>query len=283
VSTITSPPPADLELLGTTPSLPAYVRSLWERREFAIAMSLGELRARHANTVLGGLWHVINPLLLVGVYWLIFGVLLETNRGVDNFVGFLAVGIFIYQFSQRSFIGGAGSIGNNLGLIRSLQFPRALLPVATVTREALTLRSAAIVMVAMVLITGEGITWRWLLVPPIVAMQFLFNLGGALIVARLADRVRDIANVLPFLFRLTFYFSGVLFLVDRFVTDPLLKSLFVLNPFYCFISLPREYLLPSIDQAGIGWMWLSISLWTVGALTAGLVFFRAGEKSYGRG
>lgn len=283
MNTTLAEPPPDLELLSTTPNLRAYVRSLWERREFALAMSAGEIRAKHANTVLGSLWLVLNPLLLIGVYWLIFGVLLGTDRGVENFVGFLTVGIFIFHFSQRSIIGGANSIGNNLGLIRSLQFPRALLPVSTVIREALMLRSAAIVMVAIVLITGEGISWTWAIVPVVVTLQFLFNLGGALLVARVADRIRDIANVLPFLFRLAFYVSGVLFLVDRFVTDPRLKSLFVINPFYSFVSLPREYMLTTIDHANVGWMWVSVLSWTVVSLTLGLIVFRAGEKSYGRG
>jgi teichoic acid transport system permease protein len=283
VSASTVDPPPELKRLSVTPPLREYVQSLWHRREFALAMSVGELRAKHMNTVLGGLWHVLNPLLLVGVYWLIFGQLLETDRGVENFVGFLAVGIFVYQFSQRSFLGGAQAIGKNLGLIRSLQFPRALLPISAVLREALTLRSASIVSISIVLVTGEGVTWWWLMVPPIILLQFMFNLGGALITARLADRIKDIANVLPFVFRLLFYMSGVLFLVDRFVTDPMLKSLFVLNPFYCFVSLPRDYLMTSVSQDNVGWMWLSAGVWSVSLLLMGLVYFRAGERSYGRG
>ena len=105
-------PPEGLHLLSTTPPFGEYVRSLWARREFALAMARGEFRSKHLNTILGGLWNVLNPLLQVGVYWLIFGVLLGTDRGVTNFVGFLAVGIFTYQFSQRSFLGGASSISS---------------------------------------------------------------------------------------------------------------------------------------------------------------------------
>lgn len=276
-------PPEGLRRLSTVPPLPDYVRSLWQRREFALAMARGEFRSKHLNTVLGGFWNVLNPLLLVGVYWLIFGVLLGVDRGVDNFIGFLAVGIFTYQFSQRSFLSGANSIANNLGLIRSLQFPRALLPISAVLKEAYSLRSASIVMITIILVTGEGITWYWLLAPIPLLLQFLFNLGGALVVARLADRVRDVAQILPFLFRLMFYISGVLFLVDRFVTDPAIKALFVINPFYSFLSLVREQLMTSIEHEGVGWMWLSVSAWTVASLVIGLTFFRAGERSYGRG
>jgi len=272
-----------LKRMSVTPPLGRYVRMLWARREFAVAMAVGEFRSKHMNTVLGGLWNVLNPLLLVGVYWLVFGQLLEINRGVDNFLGFLAVGIFIFHFSQRSFIGGGNSLAKHLGLIRSLQFPRALLPVSEVVKELLTLRAASVVVVAIVLITGEGIRWTWLLVLPVVALQFLFNLGGAMLIAPLSDRIRDTSNVLPFVFRILFYVSGVLFLVDRFITDPLLKALFVVNPFYSFVSLPREYMLPSIEQDGIGWMWVSITGWSLFMLLIGLVVFRSREASYGRG
>lgn len=275
--------PRNLERLGGLPSLPSYARSLWQRREFAIAMSVGEMRSRHQNTVLGGLWHLINPLLLIGTYYLIFGVLLGTDRGIENFIGFLSVGIFVYQFSQRSIVHGANSISNNLGLIRSLQFPRALLPISTVIRESLALRVAAIAVVGVLLLTGEGVSWDWLLVPPVLVLQFMFNLGSALVVARLADRVRDVANFLPFVFRLLFYFSGVLFSVDRIVTDSTIRVLFIANPFYAFISLPREYLLSSHSHDSIPYLWMSCVIWAVVALVVGLIIFRAGERSYGRG
>jgi teichoic acid transport system permease protein len=282
-----SPPtrqlPDDLKLLNQTPPLRAYLASIWERREFAISMSAGEIRAKHMNTVLGSFWNILNPLLSIGVYWLVFGQILGTRRGVDNFVGFLSIGIFTYYYSQRSFTGGANSIANNLGLIRSLQFPRALLPMSAVLREAIALRSAAIVVFGVLLWTREGLSWEWFLVLPIVALQSLFNLGGALILARLADKIRDISNVLPFLFRIVFYLSGVLFLVDRFVTDPAVKALFALNPFYCFVSLNRQYLMSSLEHEGVGWMWLSITVWSVVLSLVGLIVFRGGERSYGRG
>ena len=276
-------PPPNLKRLSVTPPLGEYLATLWQRRQFAISIANGERRAKHMNTALGGLWNLLNPILSIGVYWVIFGLLLDTRRGVDNFLGFLAVGIFTYHYSQRSFTGGANSIANNLGLIRSLQFPRALLPASAVLREGYTLRSAAVVVAAVLLATGEGLTVRWVIILPIVALQSVFNLGGALILARFADRIRDISNVLPFVFRLVFYLSGVLFLVDRFVTDPALKALFVINPFYSFISLAREYLMTSLTQEGVGWMWLSVTCWSLGLFAFGLLYFRAGEGRYGRG
>jgi teichoic acid transport system permease protein len=274
--------PHGLRQLSVVPPLRDYVQAMWVRRDFALSMARGQIRAKNVNTFLGGFWNLLNPVLSIAVYWLVFGVIIGTRRGVDNFVGFLSVGIFVYHYSQRSFTSGASSIANNLGLIRSLQFPRALLPLSAVLKELFTLRSAAVVVAVVLLITGEGVTAAWLLVLPLMVLQFLFNLGGALFMARIADRVRDITNVLPFVFRITFYMSGVLFLVDRFVPDHL-QIYFVLNPFYSFVSLAREYLLVTLEHQNVDLMWASVTVWSIGLFALGLVVFRAGEGSYGRG
>ncbi len=290
MSVATPGPPSGLKPMSVTPPLREYIARLWQRREFAMSMAAGEFHAKNAAMSLGGWWHLLNPLLQLGIYWLIFGVLLGVDRGVVNFIGFLAAGIFIFQYSQRSITGGASSISKNLSLIRSLQFPRALLPISAVLREALTLRVALLVAATILLLTREWLTVAWLAVIPVLVLQSMFNLGGALIAARLADKVRDIENVLPFVFRLLFYASGVLFLADRYIpdlADPALeqtfRTLFIINPLYSFLSLVRHYTLLTISQDHVDLMWLSAVVWSVGLLIIGLVFFRAGEATYGRG
>lgn len=279
----TSTLPPHLVRLGGTPSVGSYLAKLWDRRQFAWNTAVGELRAQHLNTVLGNAWHLINPLLLIGVYYLVFGVILGTTRGVDNFLAFLAVGIFTFQYTQKSVIGGARSIVNNQGLIRSLQFPRALLPLAAVMRETIAYWSAGVVMLGVVLVTGEGFSFAWLLVIGSFALQVVFNTGMGLLAARLTDGFRDLLNVLPYLFRIAFYLSGILYAVDRYVENPAILRLFLLNPFYVFVSLPREYLMTTFSQEHIDLMWVSATVWAAVAIVVGLLVFRAGEKRYGRG
>lgn len=287
MSATTSGPPPGLKPLSVTPPLGRYLATMWGRRAFVVEMAAGEFRAKHANTFLGSLWYVLNPLLQLGVYWLVFGVILGVDRGVENFIGFLAAGIFVFQYSQRSITGGAGSISKNLSLIRSLQFPRALLPLSAVIREALTLRIALVVVAGILVVTGERVRLTWLVVVPLLLLQSVFNLGGAFVAARLADKVKDIENLLPFLFRLLFYGSGVIFLADRFIGDlpnpDAWRALFVANPLYSFVSLTRHYAMTSLEQEHVALMWLSVTSWSVLLLTLGLLFFRAGERTYGRG
>lgn len=273
-------PPAGLTRLGGSPPLSEYLRLLWRRREFAISIARGELRAQHMDTTLGAVWHLLNPVLLTAVYGLIFGIILSGLRP-PNFIAYLSIGVFLYSFGQRCTTSGANSIVSNVGLIRSLQFPRALLPLSAVLRETLSFGWSAIVLVSVLLISGVFPSLRWLVFLPIFALFTIFGLGLAFLAARLTDRTRDIQNVLPFMFRLGFYMSGILFPVERFVTDENLQMLFVLNPFYAFISLARHYLLE--PQLFPPLLWLSVLVWTPLTIIVGAGYFRRGEKGYGRG
>lgn len=272
--------PGDLTRLGTQPSLRDYASDLWSRREFAHEIAAGNLRAQNMDTVLGNVWHLLNPLFLVGVYFLMFGVILDINRGVDNFVAFLAVGVFVYHFTQRSVMSAAKSLVSNEGLVRSIKFPRAILPIASVLEEALAFLPALGVLLVVALATGEPVRAAWVVLPLIIFLQLLFNLGGGFVVARLTDRFRDVANILPYIFRLFFYLSGALYPVSRFVEDPLQRLLFNLNPTYTFITIAREPVIGLQTQPEV---WAAAVAWAVVVFVGGLLFFRAGEARYGRG
>ena len=73
--------------------------------------------------MLGNLWHLLNPALSIAIYYVIFGLLLDTTRGVDNFILFITIGIFVFQYTQRATTQGATSITQNLGLLKAIRFP----------------------------------------------------------------------------------------------------------------------------------------------------------------
>lgn len=286
--------------MGGIPSIRLYIRTAWGRREFAVNLASGELRSQNFDTVLGNVWHTLNPLLLVAVYYLMFGLILNISGSIPNFIGFLSVGIFTFSVLQRSASSGAGAIVGNLGLIRSLQFPRILLPVSAVLKEAMAFVSTIIVMVVVVVITelqtcagadapqvcstfSFPISVRWLYVVPLLGLMLLFGFGIAFMTARLTDHVRDIANVLPYMFRILFYVSGVLYPVDRFVKSEWMRSVFNANPFYDFTTLMRHYLMPTYVAEDVAILWAWAAGWSFGMFTVGLLYFRARENRYGRG
>ena len=266
-----------------------YLADIWSRRQFAWASAVGELRSQHMDTALGNLWHLLNPVLLIAVYYLVFGVILDISRGLENFIGFLAIGILAYQWSQRTVIEGAKSIATNEGLIRSLQFPRALLPLGVMLKQTISFAPSLVLMLAVVLATGEGVTLSWSIVLVALTLQIAFNFGAVLFIARVADGFRDTINLLPFIFRLFFYGSGVIFAVDTRFSDVFHNEwvvwVFIANPFYALLGLWRQGLMTTYETTTHDpvWLWISASLWATVGLVLGLLYFRAGEKEYGRG
>ena len=176
--------PSGMHDVHETERLGPYLRDLMTRRTYLWYVSANELRSRQITNVLGNLWHLLNPVLSIAIYYLIFGLLLKTTRGVDNFLLFLSTGLFLYQYIQKSTTAGAKSIVNNSGLIKAIKFPRVMLPITSTVTETLAALSTFLVIYVVALLTGQAITWRWLMLPGVVALMFVFNLGAAMIAAR---------------------------------------------------------------------------------------------------
>ena len=260
--------------------LAPYLQELRSRGSYLWYVSSNELRSRQVTSVLGNLWHLLNPALSIAVYYVIFGLLLKTTRGVDNFILFLTVGLFLFQYTQKATIDGAKSVVNNASLIKAIRFPRALLPITSTVTETLASLSTFVVAYAIALITGEPVTWRWLMLPGVIALMFVFNLGAAMIAARLTTHFHDTTQILPFVFRLLLYASGVIFSVDAYTEDnPAVRALFVLNPMYCFISLGRWCLMAGNLEVSL---LLSATIWAAAILIVGFFWFRAAEERYAR-
>ncbi len=255
-----------------------YLADLWSRRAYISYVSASELRSRQVNTVLGNLWHLLNPILTIAVYFLIFGLLLDTTRGVDNYLLFLTTGVFIFAATQKATIAGAKSIVGNAGLIKSIKFPRALLPVTSTLTETLASLPTFALLFVVAFLTGEPPHWQWLMFPAVVLLQVLFNLGTAFVAARATTHFRDTTQILPFVFRLLLYASGVIFSAEAYA-DSEWWFLFVLNPMYCFVELGRWSVLGDPTPGSV---LASAVIWTAVTLVIGFLWFRAAEERYAR-
>ena len=230
------------------PPIRDYLRQLWQRRYFIIGFATARNVAMYTDARLGQVWQVLTPLLNVAVYYLIFGVILDTSRGVHNFIAFLVIGVFVFNFTQRSFIIASRVMWDSLPLIRALYFPRACLPLGYVLIELQQLMISFVVVFAIVLASGEPLTWYWLLLIPVLVMQALFNVGAAFILARFGAGFDDVSQLLPFIVRTWFYISGVMFSIQTFsnlTKHPTLARVLQYNPAAIYITLAREALMSS--------------------------------------
>jgi len=299
-----------------------YIRNLWQRRHFILAFATAKNIALYTEARLGQLWQVLTPLLNAGVYFLIFGLLLHISRGIPNYLGFLVTGVFVFNFTQRAYISTSTVITDSLPLIRALRFPRAALPLAYVMIEVEQMLLSMVVLAVIVLITGEPLTWYWLLAIPALLLQTVFNVGSGLAVARLGSTVNDFSQLLPFLMRTWLYVSGVLFSISTLGIAHKYITILQLNPAAIYITLVRNAILQTQRQSQPGaqpynaqlcreWhtvghsahatkqqqmlsaychpvtnpahYWYYGIAWAVLALVVGFYFFWRAEAKYGRG
>jgi teichoic acid transport system permease protein len=296
----------------------AYIRQVWGRRHFIVAYATARNVSMYTEARLGNLWQVLTPLLNSAVYYLIFGILFQQNRGIAHYTAYLVIGVFIFSFTERSIVVGSTVMRANIALIRALHFPRACLPLAYVMVEFQQLAVSMLVVFPIVLITGEPLTGYWLLLLPALFLQGTFNMGAALLMARLGAGAQDFSQLIPFLTRVWRYFCGVMYSVTSLPSYATLpgwaKDLISLNPAAVYISLARYALMytqrayapgakpynaaacalfhskkiPALQAychptTSIGELWLVGIGWAVVTLVAGAVFFWQAETRYGRG
>ncbi|GAA4599279.1 ABC transporter permease [Planotetraspora phitsanulokensis] len=265
------------------PTLPAYLRQLWDRRHFIVTYATSKNVSNYSESALGQLWQVLTPLLNAAVYWLMFGVILAQSKSIENYPAFLITGVMVFTFTQRTVTGGAKSISGNLSLIRALHFPRATLPLAYAIQELQILGWSMGVLIVLVLITGEPISWLWLLIPVALIFQFVFNLGASLFMARIGAFVRDISQLLPFILRTWLYASGVFYMIsDKTRGLPsALRWALEFNPAAAYIEFMRDLLI--YQRFPERWAWVTCIFWAVFAAIGGFWYFWRAEERYGRG
>ncbi|AQS69303.1 ABC transporter permease [Streptomyces pactum] len=278
-----------LSVSGARPSLPAYVRRLWARRHFITAFSTAKLTAQYSQAKLGQVWQVMTPLLNAAVYYFIFGMLMNTSRGVEDFVPFLVTGVFVWTFTQSSIMAGTKAVSGNLGLVRALHFPRAALPVSFCLQQLQQLMFSMGALVVILLAFGVPPAASWVLAVPALVLQFVFNAGLALVMARVGSKIPDMAQLMPFLLRTWMYGSGVMFSIHH-MTGPdsglpsWVGPLLQVNPAVVYIDLMRFAL---IDSFGGGMLpdhvWAMAVGWALVAGIGGFIYFWKAEETYGRG
>ncbi|WEH36837.1 ABC transporter permease [Streptomyces sp. AM 4-1-1] len=277
-----------LTVSGARPGLGEYVRELWNRRHFIAAFSRAKLTAQYSQAKLGQLWQVATPLLNAAVYFLIFGLILGTKRGMSPsvFIPFLVTGVFVFTFTQSSVMAGVRAISGNLGLVRALHFPRASLPISFSLQQLQQLLYSMIVLLAIVIGFGSYPKLSWLLIVPALVMQFFFNTGLAMVMARLGAKTPDLAQLMPFVMRTWMYASGVMFSIPVMLADKpsWIADVLQYNPAAIYMDLIRFALIDGYGSDNLPQhVWIAGLAWAVLVGAWGFVYFWKAEERYGRG
>lgn len=269
-----------LQPVGARPPLLEYIVSLWGARHFVLYDARVRLSVSQDHTILGKVWLVLNPALFGLTFFLIFGLLLQTSRGIENFTGFIIIGFMMFTYTARAFSAGARAVNASQNLIRGFTFPRAALLLSINLREALSQLYVLLAMCILVLAAppSEPVGLQWLLIIPIFLLQTVFNWGIGMLLAPMVHKIPDLGNMVGVAVRLWMYSSGLFYEPSRFTDNPTILALFHLNPLYQILQMTRGVMLydtvPSLEQ------WSILIVWAGGVWLIGLLVFWFNEESY---
>lgn len=270
------------------------------RRAVALTWTLAmrEVRAQYNKTVLGRAWSLISPLVTIAVYSVVFGLIFAgeaptgINSGLQNFALWIAVGVVTWTFISGAIGVGMSSILSNSGLLTKVYFPRAVLVVSAIIAMVVTfLTELSVVLVIMAFVGGPQVLLGIPMMLVFVLLAAIFCTGVGLLLSIGVVWFRDIEYLWGLFSQVWMYASGVVFpltlvaqasirLYESGVSingEPIpLLDLFRLNPAEQFLEAFRAILYDF--AAPPPEVWLSCTLWAIGALIVGALVFRAKQS-----
>ncbi|MEA2535957.1 MAG: lipopolysaccharide transport system permease protein [Chloroflexota bacterium] len=238
-----------------------------------------ELKRTHANTAFGQLWWIIDPLLQMAVYFLLFEIMLRQR--IEDYPLFLFVAILPWKWFSTTLNQTTLSITGRQSLIRQVQFPKLVLPTAAVLAGTVSFVFGLVALGLVYFFFLDRLSPWVLCLPLIAAVQLVFTLALGTMFAAINTFFRDVQNVMSHALRLWFYLSGALIPLDTLAsTHPTLYSILSLNPFAVLFNAYRSV---TYGMGPPNWLALLLLLGiSVVLLVVAIYGFKRAEPAFAR-
>jgi lipopolysaccharide transport system permease protein len=173
-----------------------YLKLIWDYRFFSHSLAIGEIKNKYARNITGIFLSVIQTLIGLAVYWLIFGIAIKIDTGDVPYPVFALPGIIVWQFFSYLVGNSSGALINSEHLINKLYFPRINLTLAKVLPGMIDFGSGFIVFIAIFLMFGVSLSISWLAVPLVVMVLIICGLSLGLWTSILSIYVRDLSQII---------------------------------------------------------------------------------------
>jgi ABC-2 type transport system permease protein len=258
------------------PSLVVTLGSLYAYRELLKNLVLKDLKLKYRGSVLGFLWSLVNPLMMIFVYTLAFKYIMR--NGVPDFVFLLLLGILAWTFFASSASMATGAIIDSGNLMKGVQFPRAILPIATVLFNFVQYLLTVLVFLPLMLIVYRvPLSAPMLLFPVFLALQVVFTIGVALVLAAGTTFFRDLRHLLEIALSMLFWTTPIVYpltmVPDRFRVAVLLSPM---SPFV--IAYQQMFYYRTWPDLAT---WMVALAYAVSSFALGAVLFLSLEDRFG--
>ncbi len=256
--------------------VPIDLREIWKYRELFYFLTKRDIKVRYKQTVLGGIWAIIQPSFTMVVFTLFFGKLAKVPSDGIPYPIFVYAGLLPWTYFANALSSSGNSLVGSANLITKVYFPRLIIPasasLAGLVDFFIAMSILGVLMIYYQFMPGIGIA----LLPFLVGLTFLCAVGVGLWLSALNVQYRDIRYAIPFLIQLWMFVSPVIYPVS--MVGEKYQWLLALNPMGGVISAFRASLL---DHQPIDWFLLSISAAIIFLLfLSGMYYFRKMEKTF---
>ncbi|HET7531188.1 MAG TPA: ABC transporter permease [Mycobacteriales bacterium] len=242
---------------GGSPAARAF--QIYRRRDVLWMLVARDLKRKYATSYLGYVWTLLEPALLITVYWTVFAHV--ARLGIKDYLLFLALGVLPFQWFRSSVNGGSGVLSGNSKLISSINLPREIYPLSLVLTKSVEFLFTLPIIAVVALAYGKTPDVLLVLFPVALLLELLLNLGLALLLSAWTTLFRDLERALTSILRLLFYLSPILYPTGR--VPGIGRWFFELNPLVGIIEMYRASF---FDNATLSAHVIAVSV--VGALLA---------------
>jgi lipopolysaccharide transport system permease protein len=207
--------------------------------QLALYKTYAELKSEAARTYLSFLWWIVEPVLMMMVFYLVFGLLL--NRFAEDFVPFLLVGLIVWRWFDSSISSGSAAILSNRPLMNQVYVPKVIFPIVSLLVNTFKFAVVFLLLVIFLQFYGKTFTVAYWGLPLLLTSQFCLNVACAFFLAATVPLLPDLRIVVTNVMRVLFFLSGVFFSTER-IPDSYREYL-SLNPMFTLIENYRSVLL----------------------------------------
>lgn len=257
------------------------LRLLWGHRRILRLLVLRDLRVKYADTTLGYVWSILEPLVLAAIYWLLFTKLMTRQVGEAPYIVYLLCALLPWQWTQGSMRESMRTFNKDSKLVRSAKLPREMWVLRVIFSRMADLVLALPVIALFAALNDLSPDWQVVFWPVAMLIQAVLLTGLGLALAPIALLYKDVERVIRLVLRMMFFLSPVLYGIHdvekRVGGSGLLADLYILNPFAGIFDLYRTAF---FADSWSGWPALTVSIVAAPLmLVIGALVFRRYERA----
>lgn len=230
------------------------VKDLWAYRELLYFLTWRDVKVRYKQTLLGATWAILQPLMTMLIFTLLFGRLAGISSEGIPYPIFAYGGLLIWTFFSNSVTNSGNSLVGSAHLITKIYFPRMIVPAGAVAAGVVDLVLAFSIQIALMIYYGVRPTWALLMVVPLVLLTTLLALGVGMWLSALNVKYRDVRYAIPFLMQLWMFASPIIYPVS--LLPEKWRWVLVLNPLTGIIT---NFRIALFANQSFNWKSLGIS------------------------